>query len=283
MVSSAVKAVVHSLAKKDNEQATPQSEYISIPEREMVAVDAPLLSRGELGIADRLNWDMNWDSPSTYESSEYVRPWDVEGWGSGDVVVTAPLKIDSEQKKFDERPIIPDKPGFRQGQKDYEYMATEKEQRRERRAQARDLAEARGRSWRDTPLPMPIKEEKEIKYPRWQDQEREVTILPVPYPDRGEREVTIQPVPPPREERRWGESRPDEMYIQIEGPGNPSWERRNPDRRPQIGPENDWGRYGDDVPNWRDPRGFNTSATYSLNTPNEGRREGAMWDVFRSR
>jgi hypothetical protein len=259
---------------------------------------APQLSQGDLGIADRLNWDVNWDSPSGYVPVEYVRPWDVEGWGSEDVVVTAPLKIDVAQKKFDERPIIPDRPGFREGQKDYEYMATEKEQRRERRAQARDLAEARGRSWRDTPLPMPVKEEKEIKYPRWQDQEREVVIKPLPgtgprdpevgpgkkYPfgrpspndppgliysrEPNEREVVIQPVPTPREKRGWGETRPGEMYIQVEGPGNPSWERRNPERGPQ---------------NWRDPRGFNTSATHSLRTPNEGRREGAMWDIFRSR
>ncbi len=275
---SAVRAIVNALGIGPDSKpapAPPRPEYISIPEREMVA--APQLSRGELGIADRLSWDMNWDSPSTYTPTEYVRPWDVEGWGSGDVVVTAPLKIDTAQKKFDQRPIIPDKPGFREGQKDYEYMATEKEQRRERRAQARDLAEERGRSWRDTPLPMPVKEEKERKYPRWQDQEREVVIQPVPgpsdpevgpgrkypfgrpdprFPDR-----IYSRGPNEREERRWGESRPDEMYIQIEGPGNPSWERRNPDRA---------------------PRGFNTSATYSLR-PNEGRREGAMWDVFRDR
>ena len=32
----------------------------------------------------------------------------------------------------------------------------------------------------------------------------------------------------PNQPRRWGESRPGEMYPQVEGPGNPSWERRNP-------------------------------------------------------
>ena len=32
--------------------------------------------------------------------------------------------------------------------------------------------------------------------------------------------------------RAWGESRPGEMYAQVEGPGNPSWERRNPDKNP---------------------------------------------------
>ena len=32
--------------------------------------------------------------------------------------------------------------------------------------------------------------------------------------------------------RGWGESRPGEAYIQVEGPGNPSWEERNP--RPET-------------------------------------------------
>jgi hypothetical protein len=30
------------------------------------------------------------------------------------------------------------------------------------------------------------------------------------------------------QQRQWGETRPGEMYPQVEGPGNPSWERRNP-------------------------------------------------------
>jgi len=33
-------------------------------------------------------------------------------------------------------------------------------------------------------------------------------------------------------QRKWGESRPGEMYVQWEGPGNPSWEARHPDQRP---------------------------------------------------
>jgi len=37
-----------------------------------------------------------------------------------------------------------------------------------------------------------------------------------------------QPTPPRQGPRGWGESRPGEMYPAVEGPGNPSWERRNP-------------------------------------------------------
>ena len=36
--------------------------------------------------------------------------------------------------------------------------------------------------------------------------------------------------------RKWGESRAGEMYPQIEGPGNPSWEARNPDKNPNYIP-----------------------------------------------
>jgi len=44
---------------------------------------------------------------------------------------------------------------------------------------------------------------------------------------------TIEPTPESVETdlsvpRAWGETRPGEMYPQVEGPGNPSWEKRNP-------------------------------------------------------
>ena len=55
-----------------------------------------------------------------------------------------------------------------------------------------------------------------------------------------ERVVPVKPIdqirqPPntrPTGTRGWGESRPGEMYPQVEGPGNPSWERRHPERAP---------------------------------------------------
>jgi len=214
---------------------------------------APLLSKGELGQLDRLNWELG-NIPSSYTPVEYINPWDTEEWGANDVIVTAPRKIDVEQEKFDQRPIIPGKPGFQQGQRDYVYMPTEKEQRRERRAQARDLAAERTIDWRTIPLPGPVeKPPKEKVYSDWREtkipERREVTIQPIP-----RREVTIQPIP--RREREWGESRPDEMYIQVEGPGNPSWEERNP-RRERAFDVRSTGR------------GFNTSATQPLSTDSE--------------
>ena len=32
--------------------------------------------------------------------------------------------------------------------------------------------------------------------------------------------------------RPWGVALPGQRYPQVEGPGNPSWERRNPDANP---------------------------------------------------
>ena len=242
------------------------------------------------------DWDINWDKSSGYTPVDYSRPWEAEGWGSDDVVVTGPTKLQVAQAQADATPILPQRPGFVPGQKDYMYMATEKEQRRERRAQAKDLAEARGRSWRDTPLPIPIREEPEVKYPDWRGpkidypdwrdtplptpREDEVVIQPVPGPK--EDEVRILPVPAPKRDREWGESRPDEAYIQIEGPGNPSWERRNP-REITIQPVVSRPRRRERAFNvrdtWRRPtsgRGFSTSATQPLRRE----RGSSMWDVF---
>lgn len=40
-------------------------------------------------------------------------------------------------------------------------------------------------------------------------------------------------LPNPETPRGWGESRPGETYVQWEGPGNPSWERRHPELNPE--------------------------------------------------
>ncbi len=142
-------------------------------------------------IADRLNWELNWDSPSGYTSTEYVRPWDREDWGANDVVITPPRNPGGY--------VPPSKPGIHEGRIHYNYMPTEKEQWRISDENKRRQALAVGNDWREARLPR---------------EEREVIYIPT---DKEK-----------NRERDWGESRPDEAYIQIEGPGNPSWERRNP-------------------------------------------------------
>ena len=56
-----------------------------------------------------------------------------------------------------------------------------------------------------------------------------------PSPDLGK--PSVPPYIPPGQPggRPWGESRPGEMYPAVEGPGNPSWERRHPERNPGAG------------------------------------------------
>jgi len=134
-------------------------------------------------IADRLNWELNWDKPSGYVSAnEYIRPWDREGWGSNDVVITPPRNPGGY--------VPPSRPGIQEGQRDYVFMPTEKEQWRIGDENKRRQAVAVGKDWRESQLPRSVPKEK--VYGDWREAE-------IP-----EREVTIQPAP---RERDWGESR----------------------------------------------------------------------------
>ena len=150
-----------------------------------------------------MDWGINWDTPSGYTSTnEYVRPWDVEGWGADDVVVTPPRSPGNY--------VPPSRPGIQEGQRDYVFMPTEKEQWRIGDENKRRQALAVGKDWREARLPYtPTDKEK----------------------NRERREVNIQPVP--RRDREWGEDlRPGEVgLIGYEGPGNPRWERDNPRER----------------------------------------------------
>ena len=140
--------------------------------------------------SDQLHRDIEWDLGRTDyepETGAYVAPWDKQGWGSNDVVLTPPRNPGGY--------VPPSRPGIQEGQRDYVFMPTEKEQWRTGDENKRRQALAVGKDWKEARLPYtPTDKEK-------------------------------------NRERRWGESRPDEAYIQIEGPGNPSWERRNPRER----------------------------------------------------
>ena len=230
---------------------------------------APQLSKGELGIADRLNWDMDHTTQSSYTPTEYVKPWEAEGWGSGDVATTPPTRLQTAQGQIDAQPILPQRPGFRQGQRDYEYMPTEKEQRRERAANLATIARERGTRWQDTPLPggNPAPEP---TYGRWQDAELPnwqpapgEQINPVRGKDRDE--VNIQPVPGPRDDDDtvWtGGSRDFDESTGTYRPGHrdkklpePNWWERDPTPpgKPPI-EEAEWGR--DVGPGTSSPYGY---------------------------
>ena len=68
------------------------------------------------------------------------------------------------------------------------------------------------------------------KPPATKPPERPVPVKPIDQI----RQPPASPYIPPGQPggRPWGESRPGEMYPQVEGPGNPSWERRHPERAP---------------------------------------------------
>ena len=105
-------------------------------------------------IADQLNWAIDWDTPSGYNSTnEYVRPWDVEGWGSGDVVITPPRNPGGY--------VPPSRPGIQEGQRDYVFMPTEKEQWRTEDENKRRQALAVGKDWKEARLP---RKEREVIY-----------------------------------------------------------------------------------------------------------------------
>lgn len=78
-------------------------------------------------------------------------------------------------------------------------------------------------------------------------------VLPVKLP-------TVSPPPStttPAQPRKWGESRPGEMYMQVEGPGNPSWEKRHPELAPASGTAAPPQHHLLDTPPTKTPRASN--------------------------
>ena len=86
--------------------------------------------------------------------------------------------------------------------------------------------------------------------PSWEKRHPELAPTPGhPNPDNPHQTPPIIPTKPigapsdnkpaqpstPAQTRKWGESRPGEMYVQVEGPGNPSWEKRHPELAPAGG------------------------------------------------
>ena len=189
-------------------------------------------------IHDDIEWDLG---RSDYVPQEYVRPWDREGWDGSDVAVTPPR----------EKAWKPNKPGFQQGQRDYQYMATEKEQRRERARELADQAKKEGVDWRERQLPREAianrrSDPPEKVYGNWREAE-----MPK------EREVSIQPVPSPQE-GRWGER------IGFRGIGTADFidsDGDQTDDRYQRGPGQKRERAFDVR---RTGRGVNTSPTQNL-------------------
>ena len=121
--------------------------------------------------SDQFHRDIEWDLGSTdYEpaTGAYVAPWDRQGWGGNDVVLTPPRTSGGY--------VPPSSPAIQEGQRDYVYMPTEKEQWRIGDENKRRQAAAVGKDWKESRLPRPVPEEpKEKVYPDW----REAIIQPI--------------------------------------------------------------------------------------------------------
>ena len=168
-------------------QNQPSTNNLTKVPPEQAPVSTPNPPKWATSDYSNMDWGINWDKPSSYTpTNEYVRPWDVEGWGADDVVVTPPRSPGNY--------VPPSRPALQEGQRDYVFMPTEKEQWRIGDENKRRQALAVGKDWREARLPR---------------KEKEVTIQPV-YGDWREaklperREVNIQPVP--RRDREWGDS-----------------------------------------------------------------------------
>ena len=158
-------------------QNQPSNNNLTRVPPEQAPVSTPNPPKWATSDYSNMDWGMNWDKPSSYKpTNEYVRPWDVEGWGTDDVVVTPPRSPGNY--------VPPSRPALQEGQRDYVFMPTEKEQWRIGDENKRRQALAVGKDWREARLPRSVPEEpKEKVYPDWDKPE---------IPER--REVTIQPV-----------------------------------------------------------------------------------------
>ena len=117
--------------------------------------------------SDQFHRDIEWDLGRTDyepETGAYVAPWDRQGWGGNDVVLTAPRNPGGY--------VPPSRPAMQEGQRDYVFMPTEKEQWRIGDENKRRQAAAAGKDWRESRLPRPVPEEpKEKVYGDWREAE----------------------------------------------------------------------------------------------------------------
>ena len=106
--------------------------------------------------SDQFHRDIEWDLGRTdYEpaTGAYVAPWDRQGWGGNDVALTPPRTPGGY--------VPPSRPGIQEGQRDYVFMPTEKEQWRTEDENKRRQALAVGKDWKEARLP---RKEREVTY-----------------------------------------------------------------------------------------------------------------------
>jgi len=114
---------------------------------------------------DNFDWTLG-DTQSSYVPQEYIHPWEREGWGTGDISITPredrPITI----------PIKTETPRIKEGQRDYIYMPTKKEQRRDQLEEIKHRDDVMGRDWREVSLPRGSEDSSEERY-EYQPTEKE--------------------------------------------------------------------------------------------------------------
>ena len=148
--------------------------------------------------SDQFHRDIEWDLGRTDyepETGAYVAPWDRQGWGGNDVVLTPPRSPGNY--------VPPSRPAIQEGQRDYVYMPTEKEQWRIGDENKRRQAAAIGKDWRESRLPRSVPEEpKEKVYGDWREAEIPERREEIPITDDGISYVTKPEYREHRETRR---------------------------------------------------------------------------------
>ena len=183
--------------------------------------------------SDQFHRDIEWDLGRTDyepETGAYVAPWDRQGWGGNDVVLTPPRSPGNY--------VPPSRPAIQEGQRDYVYMPTEREQWRIGDENKRRQAAAIGKDWRESRLPRSVPEEpKEKVYGNWREAEiperREVNIQPIeedgmayaggPSPIRGVSGHDYVNKPEYREHRETRRPRRDSLRDTLVGAMRRSW------------------------------------------------------------
>ena len=173
------------------------------PEQAPVVTPKPKSNNWATDDYSNMDWGINWDTPSGYTpTNEYVRPWDREGWGANDVVITPPRNPGGY--------VPPSRPGIQEGQRDYVFMPTEKEQWRIGDENKRRQAVAVGKDWRESRLPR---------------KEKEVTIQPV-YGDWREAEIPERRGEPYQDDSMWKKYPRRDIKGGGRGPSHKDFDQR---------------------------------------------------------
>ena len=136
---------------------TPTKKKLSTPQQATTAEKVA-------SFLDKFDWTLG-DTQSSYVPQEYIHPWDREGWG-GDIAVNPGVvsPVTHETRPPIRIPVKTEVPRVRPGQRDYIYMPTRREERRNQLEEIQHYDDVMGKDWRESPLPRGSRREEGYKY-----------------------------------------------------------------------------------------------------------------------